>query len=124
MKERRGEMYVKKKSKVERDGKSRDKVNESHEESGLLIKTYGGSRKEGERSIYSSEKAAGPRHRAISRRAVGAMINSLPARSAKKPATRRRTVFRRFPRSRINIQMRRDILGHASHPQSPGTRRV
>lgn len=84
--ERRGEIYVKRNSEVEQEGKSRDKVNESHEESGLLIKTYGGSREEGERSIYSSEKAAGPPPSNF-RRTAGAMINFLPARSAKKPAT-------------------------------------
>jgi len=82
--ERRGKMYARKNSKVEREEKSRDKVNESHEESGLLIKTYGGSREE--RSIYSDEKAVGPPPSNF-RRTAGAMINSLPVRFAKKPVT-------------------------------------
>lgn len=64
--ERRGEMYAEKNGKVEREGKSRDKVNESHEESGLLIKTYGDGQEAGERSIYPSEKAPPTCHRAIS----------------------------------------------------------
>jgi len=79
-------MYAKKNSKVEREEESRDKVNESHEESGLLIKTYGGSREEGEGSIYSGEKTAGPPPSNF-RRTAGAMINSLPVRFAKKPVT-------------------------------------
>ena len=72
--------------KVERQGKKRNKVNEAHEESELLIKTYGSGQEGREESIYSSEKAADPPPSNF-RRMAGAMINSLPTRFAKKPAT-------------------------------------
>lgn len=57
---------VKKNSKVERERKSLDKVNESHEESGLLIKTCGGIRKERKRGRFIRVKKLPARYRAIS----------------------------------------------------------
>lgn len=83
--------------KSSRKEKAAIKLMNRTKKAGLLIKTYGGNCEEGERSIYSSEKAAGPPPSNFRRTAAGVMINFLPARSAKKPATARRTV-RRFPR--------------------------
>lgn len=108
-------MYVGKNSKVERGGKSRDKVNESHEESGLLIKTYGGSRVEWARGRFTRVKKLPARHRAISvARGRGRWLIFSPARSAKKPATESRTVRAGFREVEL-IQMRRDTFGHTLH---------